>query len=260
MAPSSHEKVTGSSLASGALNRPLVAILDDDEVMLQVLKLQLERRRFRCVAFSRTEAFLQYLETGERAALYIIDYFLDSHRLSGLDICRKIKSQYRAPVIMLTANKGTSTIVNCLQAGADQYIVKPYHIDELEARMQATMRLYETQQEAANVTSAAERLRECVTVNWLLRVISVPDGSFVRLTEKEMALFELLASEDGPLDRERAYASIYGAAMTPFNRSIDILVSRLRKKLGELQAGIDILTVRGGGYILAVPEREHGVA
>ncbi len=126
--------------------------------------------------------------------------------------------------------------------------------------MQATMRLYDTQQDATATATAAERLRECVNVNWLLRVISVADGAFVRLTEKEMALFELLASEDGPLDRERAYASIYGAAMTPFNRSIDILVSRLRKKLGELQAGIDILTVRGGGYILAVPEREHGVA
>ncbi len=254
------DKGTSGSFGSGALNRPLVAILDDDEVILRVLKLQLERRRFRCVAFSRTDAFLQFLESEERAALYIVDYFLDSRRLSGLDICRKIKSRYRAPVIMLTANKGTATIVNCLQAGADQYIVKPYHIDELEARMQATMRLYDTQQDATATATAAERLRECVNVNWLLRVISVADGAFVRLTEKEMALFELLASEDGPLDRERAYASIYGAAMTPFNRSIDILVSRLRKKLGELQVGIDILTVRGGGYILAVPEREHGVA
>ncbi len=239
--------------------RPSIWILDDDEVILRLLLAQLKQRHFSCRGFSRTEEFMRFLNLQEeRADLYIVDYFLESRSISGLDVCRKIKGRHRAPVIMLTANKGTVAIVNCLQAGADQYIVKPYHIDELEARIQATMRLYDNSSLSLNAKASAERLQGQVTVNWLLRMLTTADGKFVRLTEKEMALFELLVAVDGVLSRERAYSSIYESKMAPFNRSIDVLVSRLRRKLVELSIGIDILSARGGGYMLINPKKVSG--
>ena len=234
--------------------RPSICILDDDEVILRLLQTQLKQRHFSCRGFSRTEEFIRFLDIREkRADLYIVDYFLEAHSISGLDVCRKIKSRHRAPVIMLTANKATFAIVNCLRAGADQYIVNPCHIDELEARIYATLRLYENSSWSLNATASAERLQGQLTVNWLLRMLTTADGKFVRLTEKEIALFELLLAVDGVLSRDIAYSSIYGSTMAPLNRSIDILVSRLRRKLVVLSIGIDVRSSRGGGYMLINP-------
>lgn len=177
--------------------------------------------------------------------------------MSGLDVCRNIKSRYRAPVIMLTANSEITTIVSCLQAGADQYVVKPCHIDGLEARIHATIRLYNNSSGSLAATTVVERLKGALTVNWQLRMLTTAAGKFILLTEKEMALFELLVSENSVLSRERAYASIYESAMPALNRSIDNLVSRLRRKLVALSVGIDIQPIRGGGYLLINPTEER---
>jgi len=242
------------------LKKPLVCILDDDEIIACMLVSQLERRRYRCLLFLKTEDFLAYLNAEEKADLYIIDFFLDSKKSSGLDVCRKIKSRHRAPVIMLTSNKGTDTIVSCLNAGADQYIVKPCATDELVARMVATMRLYDAEPEGSgSAPDLADRYREHFSVNWLFRTLTVRNGTSVRLTEKELALFELfVVAADSTLNRQLAYGSIYGIEMDPLNRAIDILASRLRRKLQGLQAGIDIVTIRGGGYMLVLPQSEAG--
>lgn len=245
-------------MKTAPLKKPLLCILDDDEILVRILVAQLERRRYRCLAFLKTDEFLDHLDSQDKADLYIVDYFLDSRKNSGLDVCRKIKSRHRAPVIMLTSNKGTETIVNCLNAGADQYIVKPCDVDELVARMVATMRLYEVEvQGATPANDMAGRYRAHFSVNWLLRTLTTHSGKSVRLTEKELALFELfVAAADSTLNRQQAYGSIYGVEMDPLNRAIDILVSRLRRKLQELQADIDIVTIRGGGYLLAIPAME----
>jgi len=248
-------------MKKASLKKPLICILDDDEILTRMLVSQLERRRYRCIAFLKTEEFLEYLDQQDKADLYIIDFFLDSRKSSGLDVCRKIKSRHRAPVIMLTSNKGTDTVVACLNAGADQYIVKPCALDELVARMVATMRLYDIESASPEpALEVANRYRAHFSVNWLLRTLTSPTGNSVRLTEKELALFELfVAAADGTLNRQQAYGSIYGVEMDPLNRAIDILASRLRRKVQELDAGIDIVTIRGGGYLFALPQQEVSV-
>jgi DNA-binding response OmpR family regulator len=242
------------------LKKPLVCILDDDEILTRMLVSQLERRQYRCLPFLKTEDFLVHLDNQEKADIYIVDFFLDSKKSSGLDVCRKIKSRHRAPVIMLTSNKGTDTIVSCLNAGADQYIVKPCNSNELVARMEATMRLYGAAPEFPGPgPDLADRYREHFSVNWLLRTLTVNNGTNVRLTEKELALFELfVVAADRTLNRRLAYGAIYGIEMDPLNRAVDILASRLRRKLQGLDAGIDIVTIRGGGYMLVLPQSEVG--
>ena len=124
--------------------------------------------------------------------------------------------------------------------------------------MVATMRLYAAEPESSmSAPSLADRYRKHFSVNWLLRTLTVRNGKILRLTEKELALFELfVVAADSTLNRQLAYGSIYGIEMDPLNRAIDILASRLRRKLQELQAGIDIVTIRGGGYTLVLPQSE----
>lgn len=183
--------------------------------------------------------------------MFILDYFLGEKGISGLDVCRKIKARYRAPVVMLTANAQMETIVNCLNAGADQYLVKPYRIEELIARIEAVLRLYP---DRTAITRTREALSFPVNIDWAERKLIGRDGSVIRLTEKELSLLELfIAAGDSLLDREKSFAAIYDKEMDPFNRSIDILVSRLRKKLMVVERNSDIMTIRGRGYHLVMP-------
>jgi DNA-binding response OmpR family regulator len=152
---------------------------------------------------------------------------------------------------MLTANGEMETIVNCLNAGADQYLVKPYRIEELIARIEAVLRLYP---DRTAINRKREGLPFPVNIDWGERKLIGRDGSVIRLTEKELSLLELfIAAGDSLLDREKSFSAIYDKEMDPFNRSIDILVSRLRKKLMVVERNSDIMTIRGRGYHLVMP-------
>ena len=113
--------------------------------------------------------------------MFILDYFLGEKGISGLDVCRKIKARYRAPVVMLTTNAQMETIVNCLNAGADQYLVKPYRIEELIARIEAVLRLYP---DRTAIAQKREALPFPVNIDWAERKLIGRDGSVIRLTEK----------------------------------------------------------------------------
>ena len=231
----------------------MICTLDDDELTSRLLKLQVERRKYACVAFLRSADLSSYLGNGRVPDVFILDYFLGEKGISGLDVCRKIKARYRAPVVMLTANAQMETIVNCLNAGADQYLVKPYRIEELIARIEAVLRLYP---DRTAITRTREALPFPVNIDWAERKLIGRDGSVIRLTEKELSLLELfIAAGDSLLDREKSFAAIYDKEMDPFNRSIDILVSRLRKKLMVVERNSDIMTIRGRGYHLVMPQQ-----
>jgi len=235
------------------LQRLHIHALDDDEFMLRVLAFQLGRVGFKVMACSNADKFLENLERASRIDAVILDYYLSGTRDSGLDICRKIKARHNCPVIMLTGNSETDSIVACLNAGADQYVVKPYKIEELAARIMAAARLYTTS--AVPVPENGKPNRYDVSVDWNLRLISVNGAESAKLTEKELALLEIfLASIDGYIDRASAFSSIYGYEMEPMNRTIDILVSRLRKKLCVNQKRVEIVNIRGLGYSLKLAE------
>lgn len=235
------------------LQRLRIHALDDDEFMLRVLAFQLERIGYECIASKAADDFLENLQRASRVDAVILDYFLPGGRESGLDICRKVKARFKCPVIMLTANSETDTIVACLNAGADQYVVKPYRIEELAARITAATRPYKVRDQRVPETGNLNRFG--ISVDWNLRLLSGEAAESVKLTEKELALLEIiLASADGYIDRNAAFSSIYGYEMEPMNRAIDILVSRLRKKLRAIQKKIEIVNIRGCGYSLELAE------
>ncbi|MDO8907583.1 MAG: response regulator transcription factor [Pseudohongiella sp.] len=227
-----------------------ITLVEDDELYGKILSYQLTSRGFKVLLCSSGKNLVDLLKNEEPSDLFILDYFLGDGELSGLDLCRKIRSYIRNPVIMLTGNNSLETLVSCLNSGADQYIVKPCDIKELIARIDATLRNSVVYRQSA--TSPLNiRVDENISLNWENSRLTHSDGRQVQLTEKEMGLLELFLKENNRfLDRRKAFQSLYGFEMDPLNRSIDVLVSKLRSRLRSLDDCYRIRTLRGQGYVM----------
>jgi DNA-binding response OmpR family regulator len=162
--------------------------------------------------------------------------------MDGLAVCRKIRESSRVPVIMLTARGDVSDRIVGLELGADDYLPKPFEPRELVARMQAVLR--RRNDDEADVARAG-----AVEVNWTTRVARVRGRELV-LTTAEFELLGFLVRNHGRvLSRERIIEGTHDINWAAYDRSIDVLVSRLRQKLGDdPKRPSFIRTVRGVGY------------
>ncbi|MFI1521404.1 response regulator transcription factor [Kitasatospora cineracea] len=174
------------------------------------------------------------------ADLVLLD--LDLPDLDGLEVCRAIRATSRVPVIILTARQSEIDCVLGLQAGADDYVTKPYRFRELAARIEAAMRRTRWQPLAAGAQEIRHgRLR----IDVGSREVSV-GGARVPLTRKEFDLLCLLAQHpDTVVPRKQLLQQVWGGSWS--RRTVDTHVSSLRGKLGG--SGW-IVTVRGVGFML----------
>ena len=176
----------------------------------------------------------------ETADIAIIDVNLPS--LTGIELTRRMRSRGdTTPVLMLTAMGKTSDRVVGLDAGADDYLVKPFEMAELMARLRALTRrrpqLMPEQEVVGDLVYDRQQ-----------RVIMHKDKR-IDLPRRELALFELLLDHKGKrLDRERIFSSLYGEGAEVEANAIELLVSRLRRKLDG--TSVEIKTARGFGYML----------
>ena len=168
--------------------------------------------------------------------------------LDGFSVCKAVRSGYRGAIIMLTARREEVDEVLGLEAGADDYMAKPVRPRALLARLRTHLRR----------AIPAEQTSGTIIVGSLLvdagrRSVEI-DGEAVDLTTAEFDLLILLAKHVGqPFSRNDIYQHIYGTKYDGLDRSIDLRVSRLRKKLGDDPAKPQrIKSVRGVGYMLAV--------
>jgi len=225
-------------------------ILDDDEVTCRLLRNQLISKGFLVNYFLKSKDLFEYLNQGMGSDVFILDYALMEDKLCGLDVCRKLKSKYQCPVVMLTGNKSAETIVSCIAAGADLYIEKPYELESLVARIGAISRVYEIlKPQDNNKRKSNLELDNDIFVNHTQRLIQSPDGQSVSLTDKELAFYELITSREALfISREEAYLGIYGRSMDPSNRAIDNLACRVRAKLKKINVRLELRVIRGVGY------------
>ncbi|MDZ4135833.1 MAG: response regulator transcription factor, partial [Paracoccaceae bacterium] len=174
------------------------------------------------------------------ADVAIIDVNLPG--MSGLDILRGLRARGDAmPVLILTAMGKTSDRVAGLDAGADDYLVKPFEMAELIARLRALAR---RRPELRSQTEPVGAL----TYDRVQRQISGPAGP-VDLPRRELALFELLLEHRGRIiDKDRIAATLYGTGSEVEPNAVELLISRLRRKLDG--SGVQIRTARGLGYML----------
>ena len=216
-----------------------VLIIDDDERLTAVLTEYLARFGFTVSAAARPTTGLRLLKA-EPPDLLILDVMLPE--MDGLAVCRKIRETSRVPIIMLTARGDVVDRIVGLELGADDYLPKPFEPRELVARIQAVLR--------RGTDEATDRVRTgSVEVNWATRTASL-NGRALDLTTAELELLGFLMRHRGRvLNRERIIEGTHGINWEAYDRSIDVLVSRLRQKLGDdPRRPAYIRTVRGVGY------------
>jgi DNA-binding response OmpR family regulator len=227
-----------------------IVIVEDDKLYGRVLDYQLNSLGYRCTLINSGNRLMELLPTLELPDLFIFDYFLGFDEPTGLALCRHVQSFCDVPIIVLTGNNKLETLVSCLKAGADQYIVKPCDIRELDARLTASLRK-SLNQDSGRTRELKLQLDEHIALHWTDQMLRHSNGGSIKLTDKEISLLELFFSnKDWYIDRTDAFQVLYGYEMEPSNRSVDVLASRLRKKLATLDPSYIVRTLRGRGYAL----------
>lgn len=228
---------------------PHILVVDDDPEIRRLLGKYLDGQGFRVsLAGSRAECETRLADS--RVDLLVLDVMLPDG--SGLDLCRTLRDRMpQLSVILLTALKEDVDRILGLEFGADDYLGKPFNPRELAARIRAVLRRGrgEPQPTADRRYAFAGYVADIET-----RTVAAPDGRLVDLTGGEFELLLVLLQRPGRiLSREALLDLTQGRSADPFDRSIDILVSRLRRKLGDDSAFNILKTIRNKGYQLSVP-------
>ena len=218
-----------------------VLIIDDDERLNALLTTYLGRYGFAVRAATHPEQGLRALKS-DPPDVVVLDVMLPD--IDGFTLCRKIREFSRVPIVMLTARGEVTDRIVGLELGADDYLPKPFEPRELLARMQAILR-------RGRDDENHERLRVgALDVNWATHSAHM-NGCDLALTTAEFELLGLLVRNRGRvLSRDRIINETRGLDWEAFDRSIDVLISRLRQKLGDdPKHPAFIRTVRGTGYL-----------
>jgi DNA-binding response OmpR family regulator len=228
--------------------KPKVLVVDDDEELNALLVEFLGRYGLGVLTASHPDDAFRLLKT-EAPDLLVLDVMLPG--TDGFAICRKVRETSRLPIIMLTARGDVSDRVLGLELGADDYLPKPFEPRELVARIQAVLR-------RGNTSLTGERLRAGRLELDLDARRAVLDGRLLDLTTAEFDLLALFVRQRGrALTRERILDEIHGLDVDSFDRSIDVAISRLRRKLGDdPKSPTFIKTLWGKGYCFVGGERE----
>ncbi|HKI05780.1 MAG TPA: response regulator transcription factor [Thermoanaerobaculia bacterium] len=219
---------------------PRVLVIDDDEGLNALLTEYLAQFGFAVRSAAHPEEGLRALKV-DPPDIVVLDVMLPG--MDGLAVCRKIREASRIPIVMLTARGSVMDRILGLELGADDYLPKPFEPRELVARLQAVLR-----RGAAAAGGESVRIG-ALEVNFATCSVRL-EGRPLTLTTAELELLGLLVRNRGRvLSRERILDETRGIDWEAYDRSIDVLVSRLRQKLGDdPRRPAFIRTVRGAGY------------
>jgi two-component system, OmpR family, response regulator len=228
---------------------PHVLIVDDDLEIRQLLGRYLTEQDFLVTLASDRRTMDDALSVNE-VNLVVLDVMLPDG--SGLEICRDLRRQgSRIPVILLTALKEDIDRIIGLEIGADDYVGKPFNPRELLARIRAVLRR-QLNQDIQLSYAREHRFGRFRLHPGIRHVVDSETGALLDLTAAEFDLLLALVVRPGRLmSRDQLLEITKRGAEDAFDRSIDVLMSRLRKKLGDNDEFQIIKTVRNGGYIFA---------
>lgn len=225
-----------------------ILLIDDDVELCSLVTEYLEAEGFKVEAVFDGKRGLERALNGPQL-LVVLDVMLPG--LNGLDVLRRIRITSKIPVLLLTARGEDVDRIVGLEIGADDYLPKPFNPRELMARIRAILR----------------RTRNAPQIDPIPDVIRVGDieldpatrtvrqkGTRIEFTSVEFNLLEVLLREAGRVvAREELVDTVLSRKFSPFDRSIDMHISKVRKKLGDSDTGTELIkTVRGVGYIFAL--------
>ena len=224
-------------------------LVDDDVELCQILTDYFSAEGFDVESAHDGVRGLERARSGEHAIM-ILDLLLPGMR--GLDVLRQLRADSNVPVLILTARGEEVDRILGLELGADDYLPKPFNSRELLARVRAILRRARPSQDAARIEAGDVTVDPSGRQAW-------HDGRPLNLTMAEFGLLDAFVRHAGQmLSRERLAGHVLGRRLASFDRSIDVHVSNLRKKLGDAGGHREhIRAVRGEGYVFVRVEQER---
>jgi DNA-binding response OmpR family regulator len=232
-----------------------ILIIDDDVALCELVTEYLEPLGFEIESVHRGDIGAERALAGKHS-LVVLDVMLPG--LNGFEVLRRIRAVSKVPVLMLTARGDDVDRIVGLEIGADDYLPKPFNPRELTARIRAILRRVTSEATPDQAEMAVVNVGD-VQLDSGARAVS-RGGNSVELTAVEFDLLEKLLRAAGRIvTREELSKEVLGRSSSPFDRSIDMHISNLRKKLGHKFGTTErIKTVRGVGYIYAQASASSG--
>ena len=225
-------------------------VVDDDQEIRELLAVYLQKNGF-TVAVAAEGNAMRHLMAAEQFDLIVLDIMLPGD--DGFVLCQEIRAQSSIPIIMLTAGSDETDRIIGLELGADDYVGKPFNPRELLARIKAVLRRFD---ETKSKVQPLDTLRfGAFTLHAANRELQYADEPPESLNGADFNLLRLFLSRPGQvLSRDDLSLHLRGRDSSPFDRSIDVQISRLRSRLRDDGKSPQMIkTVRGAGYILTTP-------
>ena len=219
-----------------------VLLIEDDSATVQSIELMLKSDSFNVYS---TDLGEEGIDLGKIYDYDIILLDLNLPDMSGFDVLRKLRvSKVRTPILILSGLTAIENKINGLGYGADDYVTKPFHKDELIARIHAIVR--RSKGHAQSIINADD-----LRINLDSKLVEI-SATRVNLTAKEYQMLELLALRKGmTLTKEMFLSNLYGGMEEPEAKIIDVFICKLRKKLASASGGRDYIeTIWGRGYVM----------
>jgi len=234
------------------LQSKTIFVVDDDQDIRELLSEYLEAQNF-CVQTADGALQLDQMMRQNTPDLIVLDVMLPGE--DGYSICRRLSAASDIPILMLTANSGDTDRIIGLELGADDYMEKPFNPRELLARVRAILR----RTEPRILIQPEETVEQDITIlgRWQLnhqsRALISDSGEVWNISGSDYNLLNLLIdNRNEVVSRDYLYQQMKGRDATPFDRSLDVQISRLRQKLGDDGKNPQLIkTIRGVGYVLA---------
>ena len=216
-----------------------VLIVEDDSGIADFLQLELDHEGFEVLHAEDGRKALELFESGA-PDIILLDIMLP--KLNGLEVLRRIRKTSRVPVIMLTARGDTLDKVSGLDSGADDYLAKPFEIEELLARMRAVMRRNEANDEPLKLRGI-ELNRDSMEVKINKERIALSKTEYLLLKT-------FIENKNVVLSRDKIISAVWGENHYIDENSVDVYVRYLRSKIDDKTGEEYISTVRGAGYVI----------
>jgi two-component system OmpR family response regulator len=231
-----------------AIPSPNILLVEDDRETRTLIAKYLRNNSCNVTAVSDGREMSRAM-ADRRVDLIILDVMLPGE--DGLSLCRKVRSEAQTPIIMMTARGEDVDRIVGLEMGADDYLPKPFNPRELLARINAVLRRQASAQAASSIEGAPTLSFDGWRIDLRLRELRNPEGARVAVTSAEFDLLRTFCERPGRvLSRDSLLDLTQGRNTGSFERSIDVLVSRIRRKIEPNPADPTIIkTVRSGGYL-----------
>ncbi|MCM1189447.1 MAG: response regulator transcription factor [bacterium] len=216
-----------------------ILMIDDDKDLLKMLRKYFEMKKYEVVTAENGAEGLDKIKV--QPDLILLDVNMPG--ADGIEVCRRIRDKVACPILFLTARVEEQDVVNGLLSGGDDYILKPFSLKELDARITAHLK-----REGRRKTAAECCFRGELTIDYRARTVQIQED-YLEMTKLEYAILEFLSMNPGMVfDRDRIYEKVCGFDAEGDSRVITELIRRIRNKLREYTETEYIETVWGMGY------------